>query len=149
MSNTKIQLEPPYSNDWKFGYLVTNPEGRKTLILYNSHSDRSSTQYARYLMAVKLGRYLRKDETVDHIDGDKTNDSISNLQVLSLADNIKKTHCLPDVNLICPVCGKKFTKTRASLRGKLDRADKGEISCSRRCGGIFSHITKQRNLADR
>lgn len=78
----KIDLQPPYSEDWRMGYLVTNPEGRRTVILYNSKESRSSTQYARYLCAVKLGRYLSESETVDHIDGDKTNDSIENLQVI-------------------------------------------------------------------
>lgn len=87
---TEIRLEEPYSKDWKKCYLVTNRENRKTVILYNSKTDRSTTQYARYLMTVKLGRYLTKDETVDHIDEDKTNDAIDNLQVLSLNDNIAK-----------------------------------------------------------
>lgn len=87
---TTIKLEAPYSDDWKKGYLLTNRENRKTVILYNSKEDRSSTQYARYLMAVKLGRYLTKDETVDHIDEDKTNDDINNLQIISLHDNIAK-----------------------------------------------------------
>lgn len=87
---TEIRLEEPYSKDWKKGYLVTNRENRKTVILYNSKTDRSTTQYARYLMAVKIGRYLTKDETVDHIDEDKTNDTIDNLQIISLKDNITK-----------------------------------------------------------
>lgn len=88
--SSEIKLEHPYSERWRKGYLVVNPEGRKTLILYNSSKDRSSTQYARYLLAVKLGRYLHEDETVDHIDDDIENDDISNLEALSQADNTRK-----------------------------------------------------------
>lgn len=92
----KINLEPPYSEDWESGYLQVNRENRRHIYLYNSKTDtepakRTTTQYARYLLAVKLGRYLTNKETADHIDGDKTNDSIANLQALSLRDNIRKT----------------------------------------------------------
>ena len=77
MANAEIKLEYPYSEIWKKGYIVVNPEGRRTLILFNSSDDRTSTQYARYLLAVKLGRFLNDDEQVDHKDNDKTNDNIT------------------------------------------------------------------------
>lgn len=35
----------------------------------------------RYVMAKHLGRPLRKEETVHHIDGDKMNNDLSNLQL--------------------------------------------------------------------
>lgn len=87
----KIDLQFPYTQDWKNGYIVTNPEGRKTVILYNTQIDRSSTQYARYLLSVSLKRYLTEDETVDHIDNNKSNDDPSNLQILTRTENIKKS----------------------------------------------------------
>ena len=87
----KITLQKPYSNDWECGYLVVNPESRKTVILTKNKSRiKSSVSYARYLTAVKMGRYLTKDEEVDHIDEDKTNDSIENLQILSKRANLQK-----------------------------------------------------------
>ena len=50
----KLILEEPYKSIWKHGYIVTNKENRKTVILFNSKEDRTSTQYARYLMSVNL-----------------------------------------------------------------------------------------------
>lgn len=129
----QILLEKPYSDIWSRGYIVVNPEGRKTLILYNSPTYRSSTQYARYLLSVKIGRFLTDAETVDHIDGDKTNDSIDNLQILSRTENNRKTFKKKDVELICPVCGKHFIRTRTQLRGRLERASKNDVCCSRKC----------------
>ena len=41
-------------------------------------------------MEINLQRVLSNDETVDHIDGDKLNNSIENLQILSRSDNAKK-----------------------------------------------------------
>ena len=87
----KIELEYPYNTDWKYGYIVTSRENRKTLVLFNTQKERTSTQFARYILAVSLRRYLSIDETVDHIDGNKTNDSLDNLQILSRRDNIKKS----------------------------------------------------------
>ena len=86
----KIELQKPYSDDWDNGYLVVNPESRKTVILTKNKSKiKSSVSYARYLMAVKLNRYLTSDEEVDHIDEDKTNDSVNNLQILSRKENLQ------------------------------------------------------------
>lgn len=39
--------------------------------------------YSRYLMCVKEGRILSKNEEVDHIDNNKTNDDPSNLQIIT------------------------------------------------------------------
>lgn len=111
----KIQLEYPYSNDWKHGYLVTNPEGRQTIILYNSNTDRSSTAYARYLMAVKEGRYLTEDEEVDHINADHTDDSKHNLQILSVDEHKEKTNNEQSGqtyhSFICACCGITFQRS--------------------------------------
>lgn len=134
MASTKINLEYPYCNDWKYGYVVTNRQNRKTLILWNSSKNRSSTQYARYLLATNLGRYLTPTETVDHIDGDKTNNDISNLQILSRGDNIRKSQKLPLYETVCYICGKKFYKARNLSKANKEKLDRGELTCSRQCG---------------
>lgn len=141
---TKIDLEYPYNVKWKSGYLVTNRENRKTLLLFNSKDDRSSTQYARYLLAVKLKRFLTEQETVDHIDSDKTNDDISNLQLMSRLDNLLKSSKQPDVELTCPVCKIVFHRSLTQLRGRKDRIEKGGVTCSRTCGGTLGHLTKRK-----
>ena len=86
----KITVEPPFAGLWKHAYVVTNKENRKTVCLVNSKKDRSTISLAKYRMSVKLGRMLLDDEQVDHIDNDKTNDSIENLQLLSPEDNRQK-----------------------------------------------------------
>ena len=81
----------PYCEDFEVGYVVTNKENRRVLVLKRKTDKKlCSTQYARYLLACKLGRYLKENETVDHIDNDKTNDSLENLTVLSRKENISK-----------------------------------------------------------
>lgn len=134
MSKTKIELEHPYNTKWRWGYLNINSEGRETLVLYLDSKNKTSTQYARYLLAVSLGRFLTDDEQVDHIDDDKTNNDLSNLQILSPKENQWKSNKLPNVSLKCPVCKKNFYRTRTQLRGKLDRIQGNDICCSRSCG---------------
>lgn len=52
---------------------------------------RTTITKAKYLMSLKYGRILTKDEEVDHIDGDKLNDDISNLQVLTIKEHKEKS----------------------------------------------------------
>lgn len=146
----KIDLKYPYSEKWKFGYIVTNSENRKTLILYNNCGDRTSTQYARYLLAIKLKRFLTEEEIVDHIDGDKTNDSLNNLQILSREDNIRKACKKPDIKLICPICGTVFYKQSSKLSGKKlrERVKNNLICCSRKCGRISASRKLKKNKGD-
>lgn len=142
MSKTKIELEFPYNTKWKTGYLVTNKDNRKTIILVNNSKDRSSTQYARYLLAVRLKRFLSNEETVDHINNDKTDDSINNLQILTRAENIRKACKQPEIKLVCPTCGTIFYRSLTQLRGRKERAESNSIACSRSCGGKLKHVLK-------
>lgn len=134
----KIELEYPYNQDWDKGYLVTNPEGRKTVILYNSHNKRSSTAYARYLISVKEGRYLSEGEEVDHINDDRTDDRLENLQILSSKENRDKQIAKikletdSDMELCCPVCNSLFKYKRSNYRYHIKNG-RNKFYCSRDC----------------
>lgn len=134
MNKTTIQLEYPYSKKWRKGYLNINKDNRRTLTLFNSGKDRSSVQYARYLLAIKLGRFLSDNEEADHIDGDKTNDCVTNLQVLTKKDHRAKGVVHLKGN--CYVCGVEFTRTKTQLRPKIKQTliVEGKLTCSRKCG---------------
>lgn len=145
----KIELEEPYKSKWKYGYLVTNKENRKTVILFNNKNDRTSTQYARYLMSVSVGRFLDKDlETVDHIDGDKTNDAIENLTILSRKENIVKSAKKDDFICICPICFKEFIVPRSRSGKKIrEKIKNNEVCCSVACGRVSaSNKLKKNNI---
>jgi hypothetical protein len=56
-------------------------------------------------MEKMIGRYLRPDEVVHHMDGDKTNDIPSNLLLTTNSEHIKKFHAKQPQNLPTPdVC---------------------------------------------
>ena len=92
-------------------------QGRFYAQLVNRESKhRTTISYARYIMSVYLGRLLDRSEQVDHINGVKTDDIISNLQILTVAqNNIKYTTTDKPTEFIehvCPECNKLFTKSK-------------------------------------
>lgn len=132
----RIDLEYPYSEDWRMGCIVVNKEPRRNVILYNNNNDRSTVSYARYLYEVFLGRYLEDGLVVDHIDNDKMNDVIENYQVLtSKENNIKSIENLKRTRLmcefICGFCGNSFIKTKNATHFVIKT--KGTDYCSRSC----------------
>ena len=133
----RITLEPPFNNLWRLGYTVVNKEDRKMVCLFNSSKDRTTISFARYLISIKENRILAKDEQVDHINEDKTDDSIENLQILSQKQNHNKTFKKGETKktFICPICGISFLLV-------LRQSHKQFPTCSRKCGGIKSHKTK-------
>ena len=153
---TVIDLQYPYDQDWESGYLSVNKEPRRVVALYNSHGDRTSTSYARYLMSTHLGRYLLPEEHVDHIDNDKLNDTISNLQILSLkANNVKEGLRRAKKNgrwlySLCPVCHNVMVKDKRNTQNT-GPCNKGKVvSCSRVCSSKLRHssLMKDTELKD-
>lgn len=108
-------------------------KGKKTLI--------GGMLYARYLLEVKLGRPLKDDCEVDHIDGFPWNDRVDNLQELTASENHSKgrastldaiQHARTHILLKCPLCGNWFERLKTCRLGKL-------TFCSCRCNGKFLH----------
>lgn len=136
----RIELEFPFKELWKFGYLVTNSENRKHVFLYNSKNDRTTCSYARYLMSVHLGRLLEKHEHVDHKDEDKTNDVIENLQILTQEENsLKHAEYKRSIGKVvilimnCPVCQREFSRSQKRIDHALNRNPNVVITCSKKC----------------
>lgn len=134
----RIDLEKPFSDRWSKGYLVTNKESRKHVVLYNSKEDRTTIPYARYLVSVREGRFLEPHEHVDHVDNDKTNDSLNNLEILTPEENRKKyqnwyrDNKQAMHNLVCASCGRDYEVTDRVYKSK-NYAEKSRTYCSKPC----------------
>lgn len=116
---------------YKVYRVFNNNQSRYMAMLYNSETKhRTTMSWARYIMSCHLGRKLDKNfETVDHIDGNKLNDSLENLQLLTRADNVKKSKKeIKLITLICPVCKSSFSKRR----GQTHLVKGGRPSCCSR-----------------
>lgn len=88
----------------------------------------------RVIMENKLGRLLNDNEDVHHINEDKTDNSESNLEVMTrsahAAHHAKR---VADIKVICPKCQKEFFVKPNFHRLRLKRNKKGKIFCSRSC----------------
>lgn len=73
-----------------------------------------------YVMCKHIGRKLNDDECVHHIDRDKTNNSIKNLQLLTLIEH-SRLHAIEDkgvkfIEVPCLNCGEIITMTSNSTQ---------------------------------
>ena len=106
--------------------------------LVPTHPNASKHGYVlmhRVVMENYLGRLLLPQEVVHHIDGNKKNNSIENLQLLTREEH-SRMHQLERgagrYTFVCPCCGKIFERQRRSY-GKT----KYGPFCSRHCNGKF------------
>lgn len=125
-------------------------DGRKHLVLVNGEIT-TSVSYPKWLLEKKLGRKLLPNETADHVDNDFRNDEISNLELLTRAENARKEMRRPErakkyFEFTCPVCGKLAKKELRYVSGNWAKGRKGPF-CSRQCAGKYNACTKRTDEA--
>lgn len=128
-----------YENCKLYGPYTSKKDGRTRCIIVYSNGHRQTISYPKYIVEQHLNRYLEKNETIDHIDGNFLNNDLSNLRVID-----RKQHCIEDVlrnkNVIvsCKMCGKTF-KIKGSLIHNRNRTDKHQSGyfCSKQCTGRY------------
>ena len=101
--------------------------------------------FPRILMEEKLGYPLKPDEDVHHIDGDVTNNDLSNLCVIDhkLHERLHFKKYF-DRMIACEVCGKEFLWTgkqesnyQRDLHRKRNKVRRARC-CSKHCSYLFS-----------
>jgi hypothetical protein len=102
--------------------------------------------YHRIVMENELNRLLTENEIVHHIDGNKFNNSVENLEVMNNREHAR-LHAhqrTPNgrkiVHLICANCGKEFDRyhnKRPESKGAKN------AFCSRRCNGLYNGFKKK------
>ena len=120
-------------NKWK-----TIKKGDYLYALVPDHPNASKNGYVlehRVIMERKIKRYLTSNEVVHHIDGNKHNNEVSNLQLMSASEHNRlhsskgRTYC----SFVCPVCGITFEKEKRQVKANVLNP-----KCSRRCNGTAS-----------
>ena len=123
-------------------YININKEPRRVATLRKPDGTLLSMSYAKYLYTSHHYCDVDKTDNVDHINGDKMDDRIENLQVISGRYNRQKDHKQKEMLILtCPVCGEEFLFEKRNL------STRPNPCCSRRCGGIKSHWKNNQNDA--
>ena len=115
------------------GPYVRGTDNRKFMVIVRDNGSKSTITYARYLMLSKVS----DTNTVDHIDENRMNDAIDNLQVLSRAENCSKAAKFGAKGRklerrLCGNCGKEIWR-EVRLRKT------GLVFCSKSCNGKVNH----------
>jgi hypothetical protein len=108
--------------------------GKRLIVLkYFDDGKKKTTSLARHLMEESLGRELTSTETVDHINGDPMDNRLENLQILSRADNIRKSAKPAEIfQFFCPICGVKTSKPMRDVRHSAKQGKAGPF-CGKKC----------------
>jgi hypothetical protein len=96
--------------------------------------------YPKYLMENILKRYLEEDDTVDHIDGDFTNNDPSNMRVLKRSQHVTEDVIRKKpVDFVCPQCNKQFSLSGSKLNNAIRNRNQQKAGpfCSRNCAGKY------------
>lgn len=86
----------------------------------------------RHMASIKLGRWIEKHEHVHHIDGNKRNNSLENLMILSHSDHGKLHGLEYRKEKICSICQSPFYPTNAC----------STVFCSETCKKEYKRQTK-------
>ena len=120
-------------------YVNTNKEPRRVATLRKANGEMTSMSYAKYLYTSHYECDVAEGDQVDHINNDKMDDRIENLQVISRKlNNAKKPIHREMVLLKCPVCGHDFLFPRGNLSSHPNPC------CSRSCGGIKASWSRKK-----
>lgn len=108
---------------------------RMATVRYSDGSTRSVLEH-REVMEAHLGRALRSNEHVHHKDGNRSNNELSNLEVLSPSEHAKRHACGPEyVDLTCIRCDREFTRLARYERGNRKQGKRGPY-CGKRCSRL-------------
>lgn len=85
-----FRFDPTKAPNWKGGRRIANNGYIEVFCPDHPNANVRRCVYEHQIvMEQHIGRYIRKGEVVHHIDGNKTNNDISNLLLLSNADHAK------------------------------------------------------------
>ena len=127
--------------DYYIGNIFINPRenDRKFIKLYPKTGKKlPPIIYSRYRMQVIEGRLLDKNEEVDHIDANPTNDADDNLQILTKEEHRNKTNkekleMSPKIGTCCDGCKNDFINYLWDIRSLLRNRKTNNLFCSKKC----------------
>ncbi len=104
------------------GYIETKRNGKRSLL----HRD---------IMSEFLGRELLPGEVVHHINGNKNDNRIENLQLITNSQHSSQHHKLTKyINMVCDVCGVSYKRPMREYKNQIKRGQKVFV-CSKHCAG--------------
>lgn len=95
----------------------------------------------RVVVENSLGRLLLKKEVIHHKDEDRTNNELSNLEIMTQSEHARH-HALEraPASILCVCdCGSDFWVKPCVFRRRMLASKTGRLFCSRQCAYIFTN----------
>jgi hypothetical protein len=89
----------------------------------------------RYLVEQKIGRPLRKDEIVHHINGNTRDNRLKNLEITNHKKHCNHHNRVKREDFKCDWCKKNFLMRKREYLWK--KKNQKNVFCSRRCNGLY------------
>ena len=94
----------------------------------------------RVRMENKVKRLLTYNDVVHHVDGNKNNNLIENLELMTRRNHAKGHRPnVPHITCVCGQCGKRFALRPNFYRGRMKTSKTGKLFCSRSCGSTYQY----------
>lgn len=129
---------PANKGDSMFEIKKVVSKGQYNYAVCPDHPNRTSNNYVllhRVLMENHLGRLLSRGEVVHHLNHDKKDNRIENLEVMTAAEHSRehaKDRPRKYVELVCPYCSSEFVRPANQTWGRV------RVFCSRSCNAKFT-----------
>jgi hypothetical protein len=85
-----LESKRPYHSYRVYGPYKHSQDTKRLIVILVKSDKRISITFARFIYETHYGKRFPKHYDVDHIDGDQSNDDISNLQLLTRSENAAK-----------------------------------------------------------
>jgi hypothetical protein len=125
--NNEVYRSPAFDLEGYNAFKVKYEDGTEETVLEH-----------REVIEEKIGRELRENEVVHHVDGDKKNNNPENLTVMERSEH--SAHHAEEAEIYefnCPWCGNKSTQLASDVRSNRKKGCAGPF-CSRSCAGKWS-----------
>ena len=127
--------------------IYTNKDGRTRVYLKDK---KKVISYPRYIMEREIGRPLKPDEDVHHIDENPLNNDISNLEICHHGEH-QRDHSTKyfDKIMICPWCKNEFVWTGKQQSEHYRHSNDRSIEqpfCSKKCVGSYGAMLQHSNF---
>ena len=136
---------------WNIESVVKNGNNRYKYAVVKNHPKATKRGYVllhRVIMENHLNRLLYDDEIVHHINNDKLDNRIENLQVMLISEHVRlhKSTGRTIINLKCPWCKSLFSKEKRQTH--LSKTKNKFTCCSNSCRGKMSSFIQYNGITD-